>query len=205
MSRKIEQLETQKTENETANKTDAGNVEFNFSGYAETQPEEADAQKEAQALLNTPSVDVEQLLGTVKDYAKPVPEQKRRRGRKTKAEKEAEEKQAEQEAIVIPGILAVTVCDSVAVGSLSLLDMGVSKIFKTQKVDIERLALTDEQKITLAPLAEKAFAAMNLQRDPISAFFGSLMFMYIGNYMTLRAMTSNNEPKLFNLRNEKKQ
>src|SRR5690606_22507364 len=107
---------------------------------------------------------------------------KRRRGRKTKAEKEAEEKQAEQEAIVIPGILAVTVCDSVAVGSLSLLDMGVSKIFKTQKVDIERLALTDEQKITLAPLAEKAFAAMNLQRDPISAFFGSLMFMYIGNY-----------------------
>lgn len=154
----VAEIENKKEENE-----------INSGEYKFDAPEKKVEEKE---------FDLESIM---KEYGAPVPDEKKKRGRKPRASKEPEPARVQ---MIIPGRLFVTVCDNAAISAIGALDSWISK----KPINTDLLKLTDQQIADLSPLAEEAIKAMKLENDPISVYFGSLAAIYISNYLQLRAM-----------------
>ncbi len=177
MKRKKDETKTEISENEfveTITETEPSNQSIdNRNAENDAESTFAESQAKTESPATTDEIDVDALLN---EY---VP--KKKRGRKPKEE--------EKSPLLIPGELLIHVTDNIAVGLIGYADT----LFTKNPIDVQLLALREEQKQKLVPAANEAIRAMNLQGNPIAVFFAMMGSMYISNYMIIRTLMKQSE------------
>lgn len=126
--------------------------------------------------------DLLEVENIISDFssAKNEDDEPKKRGRKSKAER--------QEELIIPGELLVMITDRLTSAGICAVDGMINK----QPIDAALLAMDDEQIKKLTPLANKAIEAMKIIDNPIAAFFVSMIAFQIANYIALRIIMKPN-------------
>ena len=104
-----------------------------------------------------------------------------KRGRKSKEEKARAQ-------IKIPGRLFTMVNDKVLTSGIAALDAWMTK--DGNSIPAHWLALTKDQLDEMAPVGDLAVKALNLEEEPVTAFYVMLGGMYLSNFLQLKAMIS---------------
>lgn len=159
---------------ETETQTDQPNVD----DVEKPATEKSDAAKELEGMMN----EFEKPL----DESEPViiTDEKGKRGRKKKV--------FENQPVLVSGELIVIVLNNISSGGLSLLDSYISK----NPLPIEAVSLNEKQVTQLAPLAEKAFETLQIEKDPMRAFLYTFGAMVTSNYIMMKSLQAK-DPDVF--------
>jgi hypothetical protein len=110
---------------------------------------------------------------------------KRRRGRKSNAERFAEKKEEKQviSDTIINGALLLLLIDVAIPSIITLINNKVSK----KKIKSSRLQLTATQRSELQPLADEAARQIQMQGSPVTMLMLGLFGIYFTNFMMLKS------------------
>jgi hypothetical protein len=128
--------------------------------------------------------EIKKILSPYKEIGGTPKEEKGKRGRKPKSATTAAA--PPPTAFKIPGKVWLTLHSRGGVTLAQLLDSVTGKgDFPAEMMALPKEVLEDPDMIYLA---EECVKAMKMEENPITAFYGSMLGIWIGNYFTIRAM-----------------
>lgn len=169
------------TENMEVNTETASTETQTNYGHAFVTPEPSDdesldaSEVEKEEPIVTPEpVDVTAILN---EYAP-----------KNEGGKRGRKKKEPEETPILSGDTVVALLDAGATSIVSVAETYLSK----NPIDAQLIALSESQKASLIPIADKAMIEIQKKVDvsPVTAFIAAAVIMYGANYATVRAMTN---------------